>query len=111
MSYFDFFDVDANKVASIQELKTDVDPSTGVSTKTYTEVDTVNVFLYSKSQAQSFIANRWSNLVVDIALCEPPVNIKENSKVVIDEVEYYAEVPEDIGNQGEVLAIGLKVTK
>ena len=106
-----YFDEEMNKTASIQELKTIVNPITHTSTKQYLEVATKTGFLYTKSQTQSFVSSRWSDLVQDVFICEPPLNVNSESKVVIDNVDYYAEVPDDVGNQGEVLLVGLRTTK
>ena len=111
MDILKYFDKEMNVTASIQELKTVVNPITHIQTKSYVEVATTKGFLQTRSQSNKFISARWSDLVTEIFICEPPLNVSNESKLVINGTEYYAEVPDDVGNQGEVLVIGLKVTK
>lgn len=93
--------------AVIEEL-TSVKGPGDIITKTYTEIDRVQVYVYNKSATEGYFSVRWSSDVTDIMLGDPPINITNTCRVTIAGKTYEAEVPLDVGNLEELIMAGLK---
>ena len=116
MGILDHFADEMNQTASVAPFTAGgTDPATGLD-KADSWGTAVNVVGYLKTQSNyraprdAIISGRIIPDLVAVFYCEPTSGIKNDDKVTIGSNVYrVAEVPEDVGQQGEVLKVPLKL--
>ena len=102
----DYFDKEQNKTATISVYSSTKDDQ-GRTVKAYVDSGTVEGFLEVRQEGTQLVGDKYQALYKSYFLTEPPTTAKEKDRLVIDSIEYEIDFIDDIGNQGEVLEIGL----
>jgi len=101
---------DLNKTALVYSRTNTPDGYGGVTT-TNTLVATVKCAFWQKSAVEMFLSDRISNASSHIMACKPNSNITAKSIIIIDSVTYKVSNPDDVLAWGDIMTIGLEVTK
>lgn len=106
MSILDFFQYEMNKTLTVKTLTTTV--VNGIVSKTYTNADTKIGMLWTRSAAERYFSQQIKGDVSKYFVTYPSLIITDKDRAEIDGVEYDIESPNNVGEQGEVLLVGLK---
>ena len=106
MSILSLFDSELNQSATVKVLSTAKDDE-GRTVSSYVDGATFTGFLEVRQEGTQLVNDKYQALYKSYFITEPPTTAKEKDRLVIDSVEYEIDFIDDIGNQGEVLEIGL----
>ena len=113
MALLDNFTSEMNRRLQVLENQSIYDPTTGTYTDDWVVVGNEGGYpcvIYSKAIAEKYFGQgMWNEAVKYVACLKPfPFTVTGDNQVMVDDVRYAIDTPDDVAFQGEVLLIAMR---
>jgi hypothetical protein len=115
MGILDNFEKEKNVTCNRYTNVTTTNQTTGLKETVSTLDLTFTAFKYTKSEAQRYFNAQFNIDTTDVLILEPNYTINEEDTINVIEnrgtYKYEVQTVQDVGNQGEVMLVGIKKVK